>query len=102
MAGRVLDQRHPGPDAGPGVPSFRPAHRLREGADALSTAVTGQLEDALVGSLGPEELRRALQVAATGLLLELSATDAVQAQRLEGPIRELADLAESQPQNSSR
>ena len=73
-----------------------------KGADALSTAVTGQLEDALVRCLGPEELRRALQVAATGLLLELSATDAVQAQRLEGPIRELADLAESQPQNSSR
>jgi hypothetical protein len=83
-------------------PSFRPAHRLCEGADALPVAVTGELEDALVRSLELEELRRALQVAATRLLLELSATDAVQAQRLEGPIRELADLAESQPQDSSR
>ena len=58
--------------------------------------IGGEIADPLV------ELRRALQVAATRLLLELSATDAVQAQRLEGPIRELADLAESQPQDSSR
>jgi hypothetical protein len=33
-------------------------------------------------------------VAATRLLLELVATDAVQARRLERAIRELADLAE--------
>jgi hypothetical protein len=68
----------------------------------LPVEVTGELEDALVHSLALEELRRALRVAATRLLLELSATDAVQARRLEGPIRELADLAEEQPQDSSR
>jgi predicted nucleotidyltransferase len=78
-----------------------PAHYAK-GADALPGAVTGELEDALVRSLELEELRRALRVAATRLLLELSATDAAKAQRLERPIRELADLAESPPQNSSR
>ena len=71
----------------------KPAHYAK-GADALPAAVIGELEDALVRSLEPEELRRALRVAATGLLLELAATDAAQAQRLEQPIRELADLAE--------
>ena len=65
-----------------------------KGADAVPVAVTGGLEEALVRSLAPEELRRALRVAAARLLLELSATDPVQAQRLEGPIRELAELAE--------
>jgi hypothetical protein len=70
-----------------------PAHHAK-GADALPAAVLGELEDALVRSLEQEELRRALRAAATGLLLELSATDAAQAQRLEQPLRELADLAE--------
>ena len=63
-----------------------------KGADALPSAVTGELEAALVRSLALEELRRALRVAATRLLGELDATDAGQAQRLEQPIRELADL----------
>jgi hypothetical protein len=79
----------------------QPAHYAK-GADALPVAVTGDLEDALVRSLAPKELRRALRVTATRLLLELSATDPVQARRLKGPIRELADLAESQPQSSTR
>jgi hypothetical protein len=70
-----------------------PVHYAK-GADALPVAVTGGLEDALVRSLDPEELRRALRVAARRLLLELVATDAVQARRLELVIRELADLAE--------
>ena len=70
-----------------------PAHYAK-GADALPVAVTAGLEDALVRSLELEELRRALRVAARQLLLELAATDAVQAQRLEGTIRALADLAE--------
>jgi predicted nucleotidyltransferase len=78
-----------------------PAHYAK-GADALPAAVRGGLEDALVRSLELEELRRALQVAATRLLLELSATDAIQAQRLERPIRELADLAEGQPWDGPR
>jgi hypothetical protein len=73
-----------------------------KGADALPAAVTSGLEDALVRSLALEELRRALRVAATQLLVQLSSTDAVQAQRLEGPIRELADLAERSPQDSTR
>ena len=71
----------------------KPAHYAK-GADALPAAVTGRLEDALVRSLELEELRRALRVAATRLLLELVATDAVQARRLERAIRELADPAE--------
>jgi hypothetical protein len=71
----------------------QPVHYAK-GADALPAAVTGELEGALVRSLQLEELRRALRVAATRLLLELVATDAVQARRLELVIRELADLAE--------
>jgi hypothetical protein len=63
-----------------------------KGADALPSAVTGELADALVRSLALEELRRALRVAATQLLGEVYATDAGQARRLEQPIRELADL----------
>jgi hypothetical protein len=70
-----------------------PAHYAK-GADALPAAVTSGLENALVRSLELEELRRALRVAATRLLLELAASDAVQAQRLDRPIRELAGLAE--------
>ena len=68
----------------------------------MPAAVRGGLEDALVRSLELEELRRALRVAATRLLLELSATDAIQARRLEQPIRELADLAEGQPWDDPR
>jgi hypothetical protein len=68
----------------------------------LPAAVTGELEDALVRTLELEELRRALRVAATRLLLELHTTDADQAGRLEQPIRVLADLAEGQPRDSTR
>jgi hypothetical protein len=64
-----------------------------KGADALPVEVTGGLEDALVRSLEPEELRRALRAAALRLLGELRATDPAQALRLEGTLAELADLA---------
>ena len=73
-----------------------------KGADALPPAVTGGLEDALVRSLAPEELRRALRVAATRLIPELYATDPNQAHRLEGPIRELADVAGGQAPEPNR
>jgi hypothetical protein len=68
-----------------------------KGADALPSAITRELEAALVRNLAPEELRRALRVAATQLLGELYATDPGQAQRLEQPIRELADLPRVPP-----
>jgi predicted nucleotidyltransferase len=70
-----------------------------KGADALPPAVTSELADALVRTLAPEELRRALRVAATQLLGELHATDPGQAHRLEQPIRKLADLAGVPPGN---
>jgi hypothetical protein len=73
-----------------------------KGADALPVPVTGELEAALVRSLAPGELRRALRVAAARLIRELYETDAVQAQRLERPIRELADLPGAQPRDSAR
>lgn len=63
-----------------------------KGADALPVEVTGKLEAALVHSLQPGELRRALRAAATRLLDELHETDALQAQRLQQPLRELADI----------
>jgi hypothetical protein len=72
-----------------------------QGADALPSGATGELADALVRSLAPEELRRALRVAATQLLAELYATDPGQAQHLEPPIRELVDLPGSQPPDSA-
>jgi hypothetical protein len=75
--------------------------RFGEPADALPSGVTGELEDALVRSLAPEELRRALRVAATRFLGKLHATDAGQAQRLEPPIRELVDLPGAQPPDSA-
>jgi hypothetical protein len=71
------------------------------GADALPSGVTGELEAALVRSLGPEELRRALRVAATRLLGELHAADPVQARRLEPPIRKLADLPGVPPRDNA-
>jgi hypothetical protein len=71
-----------------------------KGADALPAAVTARLEDALVRSLAPEELGRALRAAATGLLAELSRTDPVQAGRLERPIAELAGLVEEHPEDA--
>jgi len=74
------------------VPSPRGTDLLAKGADTLPVDVSGGLEDALVRSLEPVELRRALRVAATRLLGELASGDPLQARRLEGPIRELADL----------
>jgi hypothetical protein len=79
----------------------KPAHYAK-GADALPVAVTGGLEDALVRSLEPEELRRALRAAATRLVAELYATDPKQAHRLEGPIRELADVVDGQAPDRTR
>lgn len=73
-----------------------------KGADALPVAVTGGMEDALVRGLALEELRRALRVAATRLLRELYAADPVQAQRLERPLRELADVPREQQRDSAR
>jgi len=72
-----------------------------KGADALPSTVTSELADALVRTLAPEELRRARRVAATQLLGELYATDPGRAQRLEQPIRELADLPRVPPGNST-
>lgn len=46
-----------------------------KGADALPSAITAPLEEALVGGLEPQELSRALQVAVTALLHEVDAAD---------------------------
>jgi predicted nucleotidyltransferase len=73
-----------------------------KGADSLPVTVTGGLEDALVRGLAPEELRRALRAAAAGLLRELHETDLVQAQRLERPLQELAELPAVQPRDGAR
>jgi predicted nucleotidyltransferase len=61
------------------------------GVDRLPPEVTAPLEGALVRSLAPGELERALRVAADALLRELRAARPELAARLEAPIRELTD-----------
>jgi len=61
-----------------------------KGVDALPLEVTARCEDALVRTLTPSELWRALGVAATQLLRELREADADLAETLEGPLLELA------------
>ena len=56
------------------------------GVDGLPPDVTGPLEETLVASLAPEELRRALRVARRCLLDEIGATDAALAGRLESAL----------------
>jgi hypothetical protein len=61
-----------------------------KGVDALPAEVTRRLEEALVRTLTPSELRRTLGVAATALLDEIGEVDSELAHRLAGPLRELA------------
>lgn len=61
-----------------------------KGADLLPPEVTEPLHAALVSSLAPAELRRALAAAAGAVLAELRRTDPVLADRLEPTIEELA------------
>jgi hypothetical protein len=60
------------------------------GIDRLPEAVTAPLEDALVTSFEPVELRRALRIATRCLLEEIRAANASLGDRLEGPLVELA------------
>ncbi|MDQ2741385.1 MAG: nucleotidyltransferase domain-containing protein [Chloroflexota bacterium] len=60
-----------------------------KGIDGLPPEVMMQFEDALVRTLTPSELRRALGVAATQFLYELREADAGLADRLEGSLLEL-------------
>lgn len=59
-----------------------------KGAHLLPAELTEPLADALVRSLDPTELRRALDVATRALLTELAATDPAAAARLDAPPRE--------------
>jgi hypothetical protein len=61
-----------------------------KGADLVPPEVTEPLEAALVRSLEPAELRRALAAAAGAVLAELRRTDPVLADRLGPTIEELA------------
>jgi hypothetical protein len=61
-----------------------------KGVDALPAKMTRQLEDALVRTLTPSELGRALRVTTVALLDEIEHVDSDLARRLEGPLRELA------------
>jgi hypothetical protein len=60
------------------------------GYDRLPKDVTGPYEDCLVRSLEARELRRALADVTTGLLHEIRCEDAALADRLEGPLLEVA------------
>ena len=64
-----------------------------KGVDGLPSEVTTMFEDALVRTLTPSELLRALGAAAAQLLRELREADADLARRLEGPLLELAPEA---------
>lgn len=61
-----------------------------KGVDALPAELTARYEDALVRTLTPSELWRALGVAATQLFSELREADADLAGKLEVPLLELA------------
>jgi predicted nucleotidyltransferase len=63
-----------------------------KGVDALPVAVTRRLEEALVRTLTPPDLWRALGVTAAALLDEIGAVDIDLAHRLEGTLRELAGM----------
>jgi hypothetical protein len=60
------------------------------GADALPAAVRRPLEAALVGSLDPAELERALRAVLERLMDEVERVDAGLAERLAGALTELA------------
>ena len=62
------------------------------GIDHLPREVTEPFEDALVRSLEPEELRRALRVVTDGFLREAAEADPEVASRLRSPLGELAGL----------
>jgi len=62
-----------------------------KGVDALPSEMTRRFEDALVRTLTPSELWRALGAAATHVLHEFRDTDATLAKRLEAPLLELAN-----------
>ena len=66
-----------------------PTHYAK-GADALPAQLKSALEDALVGALRPDELRRALAVAASALTAELRRSSASAAAVLAGPLEALA------------
>ena len=62
-----------------------------KGAEALPSAVTTPLEQALVASLEPQELSRALRVAVNALLREVDVTDPDLSARLRPELQSLAD-----------
>ncbi len=68
-----------------------------KGADALSSAITTPLEDALVRSLQPEELSRALHAAAAALLREVDAADPRLSARLQTVLESLLHRVGSMP-----
>ena len=62
-----------------------------KGAEALPSAVTTPLEQALVASLEPQELSRALRAAVNALLREVDATDPDLSARLRADLQSSAD-----------
>jgi predicted nucleotidyltransferase len=61
-----------------------------KGVDRLPADVTAPLADTLVSSVGAPELRRALRAATAVFLHEVHAAEPAVADRLEGPVLELA------------
>lgn len=71
------------------------------GMDRLPSGVTGPLAEALVRSLDVRELSRAFAVAIEALVVEIRQVDAGLADRLAGPLRELAgSVTVSAPERS--
>lgn len=62
-----------------------------KGADALPSAITTPLEEALVASLDLQELSRALPAAVTALLREVDAADPDLSARLRPALQSLAE-----------
>src|SRR5204862_3608610 len=66
--------------------------REGRGMDSLPAEVATPLQEALVRALDAGELRRAFQAAMGGLLREVRGVNPELAARLEGTLRELAEI----------
>ena len=71
--------------------------REGRGIDSLPREVASPLQEALVCSLGPEDLLRAFRVTTNGLIREMCAVDPELATRLQQTLHDLTDIPSATP-----